>query len=124
MTYLDSQRIHSQLESFSRIASAAVVLAGCSALVGRLVDIDALKSMISGSATMKVNTTLAVALACLSLWLLQTKPPVQQRRFGAEHEREILKEITFAPILMEIALPNMDGLTRSILCSTHRSNGA
>src|SRR5436190_11735323 len=59
----------SSYRKFSRVASALVLTVGILVLAGWLFEIPALKSIIPGLATMKVNTALAFTLAGTSLWL-------------------------------------------------------
>ncbi len=51
-------------------ASAAAVLFGGGALVGRYLDVRALKSVVPGLVTMKASTALAFVLAGAALWLI------------------------------------------------------
>jgi hypothetical protein len=58
---------------FSHAASAAAVLVGSLALLGWLLGIPALKSVLSGLATMKPNTALCFVLVGMSLWLIELR---------------------------------------------------
>ncbi len=68
------------LKSFSRAASGTVILVGCLALVGWVLNITALKSILPGLVTMKANTALAFVLAGVSLWILCAEQTDQRMR--------------------------------------------
>ncbi|GEM_PF-1232407 len=68
-------------KSVSRAASLIVVLTGCVVLVGWVFDSSALKSVLPGLATMKVNTALAFVLSGASLWLLNSNLGERNPRF-------------------------------------------
>jgi hypothetical protein len=121
MTGSETPHLSSRMELICRVPSVAVILVGCSALAGWLFDVAALKSVMPGLATMKVNTVLAFALAGLSLCWSQTELRVQQG-LGAEEDQTILTNIRSDPVLTDIALPGIDGLARSILSPVHRRN--
>jgi PAS domain S-box-containing protein len=74
-------KVSQALESFSEIASVAVIVVGWLALAGWMFDIAILKSVVPGWATMKANTALAFVLAGCSLRLWVTGQPLPQR-FG------------------------------------------
>ncbi len=57
-------------QQIARIASLTVILVGCAVLIGWMLDLESLKSVISGAATMKVNTALCFVGAGISLRLL------------------------------------------------------
>ena len=59
--------------NLSRLASVIVVAVGFLVLIGWLFDISALKSILPGFATMKVNTALGLLLASISLLLYHTR---------------------------------------------------
>jgi len=74
MTTRTDSRLISFLRFYSRAASIAVVVLGCSVLVGWAFDVGVLKSVLPGLATMKLNTAAAFSLGGVSLWLLQQAP--------------------------------------------------
>ena len=77
-------RLVALFESFSRMASAVIILVGCLVLVGWMFDITVLKSVFPSLVTMKANTALAFALAGVSLWLFCGKSIDQRTRSIAQ----------------------------------------
>lgn len=57
------------MDRFSRAAALVVAAVGVSVLIGWIFDLPALKSVIPGLATMKVNAACAFLVAGTSLWL-------------------------------------------------------
>ncbi len=57
------------MQPFTKLASAVVICIGCIALLSWAVNIDILKSLIPGTATMKANTAICFVLAGVTLWL-------------------------------------------------------
>lgn len=57
------------LQSSSRKAAIIVTIIGCVVLLGWILDITALKSILPGLVSMKANTSIALILSGLSLWL-------------------------------------------------------
>ena len=80
MTSQPDSRLISSLASLSRAAGAVVILLGGLVLVGWVLDITALKSVLPGLVTIKVNTAVAFVLAGMSLWMLWTGHPDQRMR--------------------------------------------
>lgn len=80
MVTQSNSRLCSWFKSFSAAAAAAVLLVGCLALVGWLLDIPALKSVRAGLLSMKANAALAFILAGGSLWLLRTEQADRRAR--------------------------------------------
>lgn len=64
------------VERFSRITSLLVAVAGLAVLLGWIFDIEALKSVLPGLVTMKVNTACGFIAAGIGLWLLASDSPV------------------------------------------------
>src|SRR5471032_107306 len=60
---------------FARAMGVAAAFVGCAVLVGWSVDLDVLKSVIPGSASMKPNTAIAFVLLGLALWLSHRMSP-------------------------------------------------
>jgi PAS domain S-box-containing protein len=55
-------------QAFTKLASAVVIIISCIALLGWVANIDILKSIIPGAATMKANTAICFVLAGVTLW--------------------------------------------------------
>jgi diguanylate cyclase (GGDEF)-like protein/PAS domain S-box-containing protein len=63
-------RLFQRLRTYCNSAVIAVVVLAIGVLLGWAFDIAALKSVIPGLVTMKVNTALGLAFSAISLWLL------------------------------------------------------
>jgi PAS domain S-box-containing protein len=66
----------SQIERLSRILAAAVVLMGCTILIGWALDLDFLKSGFPGLQSTNVNEALAFILCGSSLWVSNSRRSV------------------------------------------------
>ncbi|MBI3662324.1 MAG: PAS domain S-box protein [Acidobacteria bacterium] len=72
-------RFLASLRRFSLISSIVVCASGLGVLGGWIFDVQALKSVFPGLATMKVNTAICFVLSGVSLWLLQDGRTRQRR---------------------------------------------
>jgi PAS domain S-box-containing protein len=63
------------VERISRIISCIVAVVGAAVIVGWILEIELLKSVLPGLATMKVNTAGAFVALGTALWLLTADPP-------------------------------------------------
>ena len=59
------------METFSRGGAVVTAFVGCAVLLGWLLDINTLKTVIPGLASMKVNAAISFVAAGGSLWMLQ-----------------------------------------------------
>jgi cation transport ATPase len=68
----ERHNLHRLFERITPVASVFAVTMGVLVLVGWLFDLDTLKSLLSGSTAMKVNTAVGFILSGISLWGIQT----------------------------------------------------
>ena len=80
MTIQSDSQLIVWLKGSAHAAGIGMILVGVLVLVGWIFDLDALKSVFPGLATMKPNTALSFVMAGASLWLLDGEPPPARRR--------------------------------------------
>ena len=71
------------LDRFTRYGAVLVVCVGVAVAFGWFMNIQALKSVLPGLATMKINTAFLFILAGASLWLLHISAPGSNPRYAA-----------------------------------------
>src|SRR5688572_14902266 len=77
-----SGNLHERLRRFSRWAGVATVATSFMVTVGWILDIGALKGVLPGLATMKLNTAVAIALCGFALIALTGNRVHRQSRSG------------------------------------------